>query len=301
MPSSAVRTFTDPGDYAAAIRQGTVEVTVTRPGDFTAQLTRIDLHRLWMQRFSENLPRVSHVAGWGGRAVIAFQTHPGPTLLRGGVQMEPGNIVRHVEGQSYHHLSSGFASYGSMSLPVSDMVNLGASVAGCDLTPPKDVLTLTPPPAGQAPAAARGCRAVGGRRPRGDCPSRGGARSRTGVDRGHGRVSRLRRGSRGQVGAAEARVDPAPVSPGGGGKSRSSALHPGALYGDRSVGPDIAGMLPGAAGDEPQPIPAVAPDAFGAASLARECSCHDYRDRDRGAVRLLAVRPVRRRIQVALR
>jgi len=150
MPSSTVRTFTDPEDYAAAIRQGTVELTVTRPGNFTANLTRIDLHRLWMQRFSENLPRISHVAGWGGRAIIAFQTHPGPKLLRGGVQMETSNIVRHADGQSYHQLSSGFASYGTMSLSVSDMVNLGASVAGCDLTPPKEVLTLTPPPAAMA-------------------------------------------------------------------------------------------------------------------------------------------------------
>src|SRR5271163_1419178 len=122
MPSSTVRTFTDPEDYAAAIRQGTVELTVTRPGNFTANLTRIDLHRLWMQRFSENLPRISHVAGWGGRAIIAFQTHPGPKLLRGGVQMETSNIVRHADGQSYHQLSSGFASYGTMSLSVSDMV-----------------------------------------------------------------------------------------------------------------------------------------------------------------------------------
>ena len=45
MPSSAVRTFTDPEDYAAAIRQGTYELTVTQCGDFTARLTRIDLHR----------------------------------------------------------------------------------------------------------------------------------------------------------------------------------------------------------------------------------------------------------------
>ena len=68
MPSSAVRTFNDPDDYAAAIRQGTYELTVTEPGHFTAKLTRIDLHRLWMQRFSDTLPRISHIAGWGGRA-----------------------------------------------------------------------------------------------------------------------------------------------------------------------------------------------------------------------------------------
>ena len=53
MPSSAVHTFADPDDYAAASRQATYELTVTERGHFTAKLIRIDLHRLWMQRFSE--------------------------------------------------------------------------------------------------------------------------------------------------------------------------------------------------------------------------------------------------------
>ena len=44
--------FTDPDDYAAAIRATTAELTVIGRGHFTAKLTRIDLHRLWMQRFS---------------------------------------------------------------------------------------------------------------------------------------------------------------------------------------------------------------------------------------------------------
>ena len=37
MPSSAVRSFSDPDDYVAAIRQGTVEVTVTGTGNFAAR------------------------------------------------------------------------------------------------------------------------------------------------------------------------------------------------------------------------------------------------------------------------
>src|SRR5215470_9239996 len=72
--------------YAAAIRQGTYELTIIERGDFSAKLIRIDLHRLWMQRFYDNLPRISHIAGWGGRAVISFRTQPGPNLVRSGVE-----------------------------------------------------------------------------------------------------------------------------------------------------------------------------------------------------------------------
>ena len=67
MPSSAVRTFTDPDDYAASMRATKAEVTVTGRGNFTAEITRIDLHRLWMQRFSDNLLRVGHSAAVSGR------------------------------------------------------------------------------------------------------------------------------------------------------------------------------------------------------------------------------------------
>jgi AraC-like DNA-binding protein len=150
MPSSTVRTFTDPDEYAAAVRQGTYELTVIERGHFTAKLTRIDLHRLWMQRFSDNLPRISHIAGWGGRAVIAFRTEPGPTLLSSGVEMQPTNIVRYSEGQNYYRRSSGFAAYGSMSLPVEEIAAVGGALAAVDLTPPRDGILVTPPPAAMA-------------------------------------------------------------------------------------------------------------------------------------------------------
>jgi len=150
MPLSAVRTFTDPDDYAAAIRQETYELTVTERGEFTAKLTRIDLHRLWMQRFYDNLPRISHIAGWGGRAVIAFRTQPGPSLLSGGVEMQPTNIVRCSEGQSYYRRSSGYASYGSMSLPVEEIAAVAEAMVAFDLTPPRDAMLVTPRPAAMA-------------------------------------------------------------------------------------------------------------------------------------------------------
>src|SRR5215475_4327013 len=144
MPSSAVHIFTDPDEYAAAIRHGTYELTVTKRGDFIAKLTWIDLHRLWVKRSSDNLPRIFHISGWGGRAVFGFRTRPGPSLLSSSAEMLPTNIVRYSEGQTYYRRSAGFASYGSMSMPVAEMVSVGAAMTGLDLTPPKDPLVLTP-------------------------------------------------------------------------------------------------------------------------------------------------------------
>jgi len=72
VPWSAVQTFSDADEYAATIRGGIVELTVTARGDFNAKLTRVDLHSLWMQRFSESLPRVVHAANARGRAGVAI-------------------------------------------------------------------------------------------------------------------------------------------------------------------------------------------------------------------------------------
>jgi len=147
MPSSTVRTFTDPDAYAAAFRAGTHELTITKRGQFAAKITKIDLHQLWMQRCSDNLPGISDITGLSGRAFFLFRTQPGPNLLSSGVELLPTSIVRYSEGQSHYRRSAGFASYGGMSMPVAEMVSVGAAMAGRDLTSPKDPLALTPLPA----------------------------------------------------------------------------------------------------------------------------------------------------------
>ena len=150
MPSSAVRTFIDSDDYAASIRATNAEFTVTERGEFAAKIIRIDLHSLWMQRFSETLPRVAHCAFMPGRAIITFRTQSGPSLLWSGVEMQPADITRHSEKQDAHQFSSGLACFGAMSLPVEDMVSAGATMAGYELTPPRDTVIVTPPPSAMA-------------------------------------------------------------------------------------------------------------------------------------------------------
>ena len=150
MPSSAVRSFTDPDDYAAAIRQTSAQITVTGRGDFTAQVIRIDLHRLWMQRLSESLPRIIHTNSLGKRAVFSFRTQPGPNLIWGGFDLQQGDIIRHVESGSGYQHSSGSIGIGAMSLPLDDMASSGSMIAGRDLSPPDDMLIVTPRTAAMA-------------------------------------------------------------------------------------------------------------------------------------------------------
>jgi len=150
MPSSAVRTFTDPDDYAAAHRGAKSELTVIGRGHFTGKLTRIGLHRLGMQRSFDNLPRTAHVVNWNGLALISFRTDTGPSLLSSGVEMQPTNILRHGEDQVYYQRSSGSASFGGMTLAVEDMAAVGEAMAGIDLTPPRDTMLVTPHPGAMA-------------------------------------------------------------------------------------------------------------------------------------------------------
>jgi AraC-like DNA-binding protein len=145
MASSAVQTFTDPDACEAAL-PAKAELTVIGRGQFTAKIARIDLHRLHLFRFDDNLPRARHSTYNSEWAVVSFRTGDGPSLVRAGREMLPTNIVRAGEGEEVIHRSYGPTSNGAMWLRVEDMASVGATMAGGDLTPPRDAMIVSPPP-----------------------------------------------------------------------------------------------------------------------------------------------------------
>jgi AraC-like DNA-binding protein len=144
MPSSAVRTFADPDEYAAASRAATAHLSISQRGRFSGKHTRIKLHHLRMQRFSDNLPRIGYWANLPGDAVISFRTQAGPSLLTSGAEMLASNLIRRSVAQEYFQQSAGRARFGSMSLPIEVMAAVGTAMAGCDLLPPKDTFAVEP-------------------------------------------------------------------------------------------------------------------------------------------------------------
>ena len=83
MSTSAVWHFTDPDEFTARVRATSMELATTRPGRFAAKMIRIDLHRMWLQQFSDSLPRVAHFNHGPGRAIISFRTQAGPDITMG--------------------------------------------------------------------------------------------------------------------------------------------------------------------------------------------------------------------------
>jgi AraC-like DNA-binding protein len=150
MPSSAVRAFADPDDYAASLRATSLELAITASGRFSGTITRIDLHGLWMQRFSESLPQIGYSSLLPGRAVFSFWTRPGPDQLWNGVETRPTSIVRHSEGERFYRRSSASSHRASVSLPVEQLATIASSMVGSDLTPPRDAILITPLPAAMA-------------------------------------------------------------------------------------------------------------------------------------------------------
>ena len=131
MPSSATRTFTDPDTYFAGIRNLQIDGVVTKRGDFRVKSTRIDLHRLWMHRFDERLPRIMRITPSGKRSLILFATHPyQPNIQVSGIEISEAQIAMFGLDWPYYLRSSAACGWGTMSLIPEDLATVSEAIIG---------------------------------------------------------------------------------------------------------------------------------------------------------------------------
>lgn len=146
MPSSAVRSFADPDAYFAGIRNLRIEGVLTRPGPFHAEATRIDLHRLWMHRFEETLPRIMRITPSGKRSLILFATDPAQrTMQVSGLETSKDQIVHFGLDQPYYLRSSAACGWGTMSLTPEDLAVESEAITGRAFVPAAFPRHIAPP------------------------------------------------------------------------------------------------------------------------------------------------------------
>jgi AraC-like DNA-binding protein len=147
IPSSAVRKFTDPVRYFTGIRNLQIAGIVQQRGEFRAKSIRIDLHRLWMHRFDEVLPRIMKVTPSGARALIIFATGADqPAMQVNGIEISQNQIAKIALDWDWYLRSLAPCEWGTMSLTPEDLATAGKAVTGRELAPPNFARSLTPPP-----------------------------------------------------------------------------------------------------------------------------------------------------------
>ena len=146
MSSSFVMTTTDIDEFRAAVRPVNRDMTITGRGQFSASVTRIDAHQLWMQRSRERLPRVWELAIPPARTAIIFGTEPGPTIGWRGADIAANEVIPAHAGVSGWQILSGATNWGSMSLPNERLTEASIALLGRDVTPSRDAVALVVPP-----------------------------------------------------------------------------------------------------------------------------------------------------------
>ena len=146
MPHSTVRIFTDPDAYFAGIRNLLIDGVVSERGKFRTEATLIDLHRLQMGRFVEELPRIMRVTPSGARSLILFATgSTHPAMLANGIDTSQDQIAMFGVQWPYYLRSSAASEWGTMSLMPEDLAAAGKAITGRELTPPSLMLPIRPP------------------------------------------------------------------------------------------------------------------------------------------------------------
>ena len=138
--------FTEPEEYQAAVHPAQVEVLVTTKGEFHAELTRIELPRLWVQRGRENLPRILHSTLRPDRPPIFFLMRDQAATHHSGINVSLGNIIVARAGSAHHIRSWGASDWASMSLTRDDLAATGHALLGRELTAPASTRCLRPSP-----------------------------------------------------------------------------------------------------------------------------------------------------------
>jgi AraC-like DNA-binding protein len=152
MPGSHVYDIADPALFRPALRGGEGELFVVGRGHFQSELVRVDLDKLWLQRGSETLPRVVHVANDPNRAPIFFLADAEqPAMRHRGNLLSAGEIAVYSLGAVSHHRTRAATRFATMSLTPADLAAASEAISGRPIEMPAQSRSVRP----AAPLMAR--------------------------------------------------------------------------------------------------------------------------------------------------
>jgi AraC-like DNA-binding protein len=144
MPGSGTRTFFDPDDYQAGLRQSQIDLVVTCSGAFQARLTWVELDQLYLLRCQEEHSRIAYLSLPPALAFVAFRTDRGPPPLWAGMELQAGEIVLHTPGARLHQRTMGPCFWNLIALTAADLDDFGRTLFEQEFAPPMAERVLRP-------------------------------------------------------------------------------------------------------------------------------------------------------------
>jgi AraC-like DNA-binding protein len=146
MPSSAVRTFSDPDEYHAEMPHAHAEGVITGRGKFRVDSKTIRLDRLSLQRSAETLPRTVYSAVAPKLFGIIFATSSGQQIHINGLELAPGQFVAFRRESEGYNRTAGACQWGTIALTHDDAAVAGQTIIGRELLAPPFTHVVKPPP-----------------------------------------------------------------------------------------------------------------------------------------------------------
>jgi AraC-like DNA-binding protein len=144
MAENGTATFANLDDYQAGIGDASVNLIVTRGGDFNARLTWLHLRRLHVLRGCENLSRIAFISLPPAQVFISFPASEGSRLTYSGLGLQFGDVVFHSRGERTHQRTNGESQWGLISLPPEQLAACGKALTGSEVTAPPVGRVLRP-------------------------------------------------------------------------------------------------------------------------------------------------------------
>lgn len=148
MVLSRVLSFDDPSACQAIFPSADVELFPTARGNFHADITQIGINGIWLHRIHVSLPEINTVAVKPGHRSIGFLTEcNSSSLLSGGLDVRPGEIVVNRSNNVVHQRTDADFHYGTVSMPADRLAAAAEEIMGCELSEPLRRSTVRPPSA----------------------------------------------------------------------------------------------------------------------------------------------------------
>ena len=146
-PESVVASFSEPDQFAAAIRPADVQLTVTQRGTYTAQFAAINVGRLALREFQANLAVVGHTALSPDYVVLSFLLDPAGAMHIAGHELDGDTMIQHAAGRACYQRTFGPTRLAHMLLPQPLLESVAANAAHVRRTPDKSHFGTPPAPA----------------------------------------------------------------------------------------------------------------------------------------------------------